>query len=114
MRENNQQQVMATCPTENTLRILDGKWKIAILQSLMHENVMRFGELKRLMPRVTQRMLTAQLRELEACGIVTRKVYPVVPPKVEYSLTDLGKTLRPVFDALREWSIAHDHELADQ
>ena len=79
----------------------------------MHESVIRFGELKRRIPGITARMLTAQLRELEARGIIMRKVYQVVPPKVEYRLTDLGKTLDPVLKALRDWSMAHGHELKE-
>lgn len=96
------------CPAESTLRLLDGKWKLNIIYRLDEANVLRFGELKRLLPGITQRMLTAQLRELEERGVIARKVYPVVPPKVEYSLTELGKSLRPVLDALRKWSLEHD------
>lgn len=96
------------CPIENTLSILDGKWKITILHYLFVEGTLRFGELKKHIPGITQRMLTAQLRELEQKRIVERKVYPVVPPKVEYSLTELGRSLGPILRSMQEWSLTHD------
>ncbi|MGI9451239.1 MAG: winged helix-turn-helix transcriptional regulator [Geminicoccaceae bacterium] len=90
------------CPVEAALELIGGKWKGVALYHLM-ERTIRFNELKRQMHSVTQRMLTKQLRELEADGLVKRKVYPVVPPKVEYSLTEKGQSLRPIIMALREW-----------
>lgn len=96
------------CPIENTLNVLDGKWKITILYYLLFEGTLRFGELKKRISGITQRMLTAQLRELEQKGIVERKVYPVVPPKVEYSLTPLGHSLKPVLSEMHIWSVKHD------
>lgn len=90
------------CPVEATLDVIGGRWKSLILWHL-HSETRRFAELKRLMPKITQRMLTQQLRELEQDGIVTRKVYAVVPPKVEYSLTEAGKSLRPILDAMCQW-----------
>lgn len=96
------------CPIENTLKVLDGKWKVMILHALLSEGTLRFGELKKRVPGITQKMLTAQLRELEGKSVLSRKVYPVVPPKVEYSLTNTGRSLRPVLDAMLEWSIKHD------
>lgn len=89
-------------PIEATLEVIGGKWKTSILWHL-RSDVRRFSELKRLMPKITQRMLTQQLRMLESNGIVARKVYPVVPPKVEYSLTPLGKSLRPILDQMCAW-----------
>ncbi len=83
------------CPVEATIRIIGGKWKCLIIHHLM-DGTKRFNELRRLIPVITQRMLTSQLRELEADQIVNRKVYAQVPPKTEYSLTQLGKTLEPV------------------
>ncbi len=94
------------CPVEAALDIIGGKWKPVILLNLV-EDTCRFNELRRLMPNITQRMLTHQLRELEADGMVHRKVYPQVPPKVEYSLTERGRTLTPVLFALRDWGTVH-------
>ena len=90
------------CPVEATLEMIGGKWKGVVLFHLM-EGVHRFSELRRKLPSVTQRMLTKQLRELEDAGLVSRTVYPQVPPRVEYCLTDLGQTLRPVIGALKSW-----------
>ena len=100
--------VNGRCPSEETLAIIDGKWSIKILTHLMYEDTLRFGELRKLIPDVTQRMLTHKLRELESRGVIERTVYPVVPPKVEYKLTALGQSLKPVLGALTEWSLAHD------
>ncbi|EPE99060.1 winged helix-turn-helix transcriptional regulator [Rhizobium grahamii] len=90
------------CPVEATLSFLDGKWKGVILFHLMG-GTLRFNELRRKLPSVTQRMLTKQLRELEESGLVSRTVFPVVPPRVDYALTPLGLTLRPVIEALAAW-----------
>ncbi len=98
------------CPVEATLDVIGGKWKTLILYWLRDE-VRRFGELRRKIPDVSERMLTQQLRELEGHGIVRRKVYPVVPPKVEYSLTAYGRTLRPLNDLMCEWGKKHMRRL---
>lgn len=90
------------CPVEATLTYLDGKWKGVILFHLM-DKTLRFNELRRHLPAITQRMLTKQLRELEESGLISRTVYPVVPPRVEYALTPLGSTLKPVIRALAAW-----------
>ncbi len=90
------------CPLEMTIDLIGGKWKVLILWNLS-SGVLRFGELKRLFPAATQKMLTQQLRDLETSGLVSRKVYPQVPPKVEYSLTDFGKTLMPVLREMNNW-----------
>lgn len=90
------------CPTEVAMEILGGKWKLVILEHL-RDGVRRFGELRRALPSITPRMLTRQLRELEADGIVHRHVHPVVPPRVEYSLTGLGRSLEPLLTELRAW-----------
>ncbi len=90
------------CPVEAALSVIGGKWKGVILYHLQEETI-RFNELRRLMPSVTQRMLTKQLRELEADDLILRTVYAEVPPKVEYSMTDYGKTLAPLIKALQEW-----------
>ena len=94
------------CPAELTLDVIEGRWKVLILYHLF-QGVKRFSELRRGLPGVTQKMLTQQLRELEKDGIVHRKVYPQIPPKVEYSLTSLGESLRPVVDAMCEWGLKH-------
>ncbi len=87
---------------ESALHALGGKWKPLILWHLL-EDTRRFGELKRLIPDITQKMLTQQLRELEGDRLVHREVYPQVPPKVEYSLTELGRTLESVLNVLCDW-----------
>jgi DNA-binding HxlR family transcriptional regulator len=91
------------CEKELTLAIIGGKWKMLILWHLGKEGTKRFGELKALMPGITQRMLVNQLRELEDDLIIHREVYPVVPPKVEYSLTEQGKSLIPILDSMYQW-----------
>jgi DNA-binding HxlR family transcriptional regulator len=94
------------CPVEATLDVIGGKWKALILFWL-RDRVCRFGELRRHIPDISERMLTQQLRELEGHGIVRRKVYPVVPPKVEYSVTAYGRTLRPITDLMCAWGETH-------
>ena len=90
------------CGVEATLEVLGGKWKGVILYQL-REELKRFNQLHRLLPNITQRMLTRQLRELEHDGLIHRKVYPEVPPKVEYSLSDNGKSLIPIIMLLKDW-----------
>jgi DNA-binding HxlR family transcriptional regulator len=96
------------CPVETTLGVIGGKWKSVILYFLLKRGVMRFSELQREMPKVTQQMLSAQLRELEADGLIHREVYPQVPPKVEYSLTPFGLTLKPIILAMIDWGKLFD------
>jgi DNA-binding HxlR family transcriptional regulator len=91
-----------SCPVQTAVDIIGGKWNILIIYHLL-SGTRRFGELRRLVPGITQKMLTQQLRGLEDESIVRRKVYPEVPPKVEYSLTALGKSLEPVFTLLCAW-----------
>ncbi|MFC4712882.1 winged helix-turn-helix transcriptional regulator [Planococcus dechangensis] len=91
------------CEKELTLSIIGGKWKMLVLWHLGKTGTKRFGELKKLMPGITQRMLVNQLRELEDHLIVHREVYPVVPPKVEYSLTEQGQSLMPILDSMYDW-----------
>ena len=90
------------CPVESTIEAIGGRWKVLIIHHLI-EGKQRFGELTRLLGGVSARTLTRQLRELEASGIVYRKVFQAIPPKVEYSLTPLGKKLHPVLDAMHKW-----------
>jgi DNA-binding HxlR family transcriptional regulator len=92
----------AGCPVEATLDLIDGKWKAVILYHLLNDTV-RFNELRRRLSRITQRMLTRQLRELEANGLIHREIYAEVPLRVEYSLTTLGRSLEPVVRMLWTW-----------
>lgn len=91
------------CEKELTLSMISGKWKIVILWHLGTEGTRRFSELQRLFPKITHKMLTSQLKELMDDGIVHREVFPEVPPKVEYSITELGKTLLPIIEMMYEW-----------
>ncbi len=103
------------CSVEATLSVIGGRWKPVIIFNLLENDVLRFGELKKKINGITQRMLTNQLRELERDNIVDRKVYPEVPPKVEYSLTDYGRTLKPIMIAMRDWGAQHQHtDISDE
>jgi DNA-binding HxlR family transcriptional regulator len=95
---------------EDVLRCIGGRWKMPILAHLSGEETMRFSDLERAIPQASQKMLTQHLRELERDGIVTRTVYPEVPPRVEYRLTDQGRGLRPVFLSLLDWADARDQQ----
>jgi DNA-binding HxlR family transcriptional regulator len=90
------------CPVDATIRLIGGKYKALILWHLV-EGTLRFGQLQKLIPQATPKMLTQQLRELESDNLVIRTVYPVVPPKVEYSLTEFGLSLKPILNALYQW-----------
>ena len=93
---------LPACPVETTLMLISDKWKVLILRDLM-PGTRRFGELKKSIGTVSQKVRTAQLRDMEAKGLVTRRVYAEVPPRVEYSLTDLGRSLKPILDAMWSW-----------
>lgn len=97
---------LPACPVETTLTLIGDKWKVLILRDLM-PGTKRFGELKKSIGTVSQKVLTAQLRAMEESGLVHREVYAEVPPRVEYSLTELGKSLKPILDSLRAWGEAH-------
>lgn len=97
-----QNELNSNCPVSATLHLIGGKYKALLLWHLT-ERTLRFGELSRLVPEATKKMLTQQLRELESDGLIHREVYPVVPPKVEYSLTDTGKSLFPILEAMYAW-----------
>jgi DNA-binding HxlR family transcriptional regulator len=101
------------CPIQAIVDTIGGKWKLSILYHLF-QGTKRYGELKRLVPKATERMLTLQLRELEAAGIVQRTVYAEVPPKVEYSLTEMGLTLKPVLQTMLTWSENYLQPLTDR
>ena len=93
---------LPACPVETTLMLIGDKWKVLILRDLM-DGTKRFGELKKSIGRVSQKVLTAQLRDMEEKGLLTRKVYAEVPPRVEYTLTETGYSLKPVLDAMWAW-----------
>ena len=94
--------VLPACPVETTLTLISDKWKVLILRDLL-SGTKRFGELKKSIGHVTQKVLTAQLRQMEESGLLSRTVYAVVPPRVEYSLTELGYSLKPFLDAMLVW-----------
>lgn len=101
---------MPDCPMETTLRLISNRWKVLILWDLL-SGVKRFGELKRLMGNIrggiSQKMLTTNLRQMEEAGLLTRTAYAEVPPRVEYTLTETGRSLRPVLEAMLEWGIRY-------
>lgn len=98
------------CPVETTLTLISDKWKPLILRDLL-TGTKRFGELRRSVGQVSQKVLTAQLRQMEESGLLTRTVYAEVPPRVEYSLTELGRSLKPVIDAMWRWGEAYKAEM---
>lgn len=98
---------VAFCPVETSIEMLSGKWKGRILWKLYNTPTMRFGELRRALGTITEKMLSQQLRELELLGFVRRNVYREVPPKVEYSLTDFGRSIGPILDKFAEWGVAN-------
>lgn len=102
MSEQSKAGTLPACPVETTLTLIGDKWKVLILRDLM-PGTKRFGELKKSVGNVSQKVLTAQLRAMEESGLVNRKVYAEVPPRVEYSLTELGRSLKPVLDSLGTW-----------
>lgn len=93
---------LPACPVETTLTLISDKWKVLILRDLLM-GTKRFGELKKSLNGVSQKVLTSQLRQMEASGLLTRKVYAEVPPRVEYTLTELGYSLQPILEAMRDW-----------
>ncbi|MGE7837388.1 helix-turn-helix domain-containing protein [Viridibacillus arvi] len=95
------------CNSEKILQVFIGKWKLVVLFQLLEHGTLRFNELQRLIPGITKRMLTMQLRELEYHSIVKREIYPVVPPKVEYSITEYGQTVSPIIYYMKEWGMEH-------
>ncbi|WP_369297862.1 winged helix-turn-helix transcriptional regulator [uncultured Neglectibacter sp.] len=93
---------LPACPVETTLTLIGDKWKALILRDLL-PGTKRFGELKKSVGNISQKVLTTQLRAMEESGLLTRTVYAEVPPRVEYTLTELGQSLRPILDAMRSW-----------
>ena len=106
MTKINSKKDLPLCPVETTLTLIGDKWKVLILRDLMTKTL-RFGELKRSIGTVSQKVLTSQLRDLERDGLVHREVFAEVPPRVEYSLTNTGRSLEPVIDSMRIWGEAY-------
>lgn len=103
---------LPACPVETTLTLIGDKWKVLILRDLM-AGTKRFGELKKSIGNVTQKVLTAQLRTMEESGLVNRKVYAEVPPRVEYTLTETGYSLKPILDAMWNWGEEYKVKLSE-
>ena len=99
---------LPACPVETTLMLISDKWKVLILRDLL-QGTKRFGELRKSIGHVSQKVLTSQLRQMEASGLLTRKVYAEVPPRVEYTLTELGYSLKPILDAMRQWGESYQN-----
>lgn len=96
------------CPAETTLTLIGNKWKILIIRDLIYrEKTLHFGELRKSLESISQKVLTENLKEMEADGLIARTVYPEVPPRVEYCLTELGQSLLPVIESLRIWGIEY-------
>ncbi len=100
---------LPVCPVETTLTLISDKWKVLILRDLL-SGTKRFGELKKSIGGVSQKVLTTQLRQMEDSGLLNRTVYPEVPPRVEYTLTELGYSLKPVLDAMGSWGEAYQRK----
>lgn len=105
---------MGICPVEITLKLIGSKWKLLILRNLINSNVLRFSELARGINGISQKMLTQHLRQMQLDGLVLRTVYAEVPPRVEYSLTEKGMSLKPIIDAMHDWGMgitSHEQSL---
>ena len=101
---------MPACPVATTVRLIGSKWKLLIIRNLL-QRPWRFNDLKKNLEGISQKVLTDSLRSMEADGIVTRTVYPEVPPRVEYTLSELGESMRPVMDAMEKWGINYKNQL---
>jgi len=113
MKNSEIAEVISACPVITTLEVIGGKWKPAILWQ-MEMGTFRFGQLKRSLEGITQKMLTQQLKELEQNGIIWRKIYAEMPPRVEYGLTEYGKSLRPILNEMANWGQIHRNFLTKQ
>lgn len=101
---------LPACPVETTLMLIGDKWKVLILRDLL-TGTKRFGELKKSLSGVSQKVLTAQLRDMESSGLLERTVYPEVPPRVEYTLTKLGESLKPILDSMKDWGESYKSKI---
>lgn len=106
------QKELPACPVETTLMLISDRWKVLIIRDLMG-GTKRFGELRRSLGGISQKVLTAQLRSMEESGLVSRKVYAEVPPRVEYTLTQTGYSLKPVLDAMVDWGTDYKRKTAE-
>ncbi len=113
MKKYCQDEQISFCPVETGIELLSGKWKGRILWKLYNEKTLRFGELRKALRNITEKMLTTQLRELENVGLVNRKVYTEVPPKVEYSLTEFGVSITPILDKFAEWGVKNKEKMSE-
>lgn len=104
------QKILPACPVETTLMLIGDKWKVIILRDLMG-GTKRFGELKKTVGNISQKVLTANLRAMEESGLLTRKVYAEVPPRVEYTLTETGRSLQPILDAMTTWGLEYKRNM---
>jgi len=104
---------LPSCPVQVTLSLMDNKWKALIIGEILFEGTQRFSELRRALPGISQKMLTQNLRAMEESGIINRKIFAEIPPRVEYSLTDLGCSLRPIIDAMMKWGEEYRAKTAD-
>ena len=104
---------MPACPVETTLMLISDRWKVLIIRDLL-DGTKRFGELKRSVGNISQKVLTANLRAMEESGLLTRKVYPEVPPRVESTLTETGYSLKPILDAMKEWGTNYKNSVGDR
>lgn len=110
MKKQNTVKELPPCPVETTLTLIGNKWKVLILRDLL-PGTKRFGELKKSVGNISQKVLTAQLRDMEESGLVNREVYAEVPPRVEYSLTELGQSLKPILDSMENWGVEYKASL---
>ncbi|MVX66760.1 transcriptional regulator [Clostridium chromiireducens] len=102
---------LPACPVEMTLQLIGNRWKVLIMRDLL-EGTKRFGELKKSVGSITQKVLTQNLRDMEACGLLTRKVYAEVPPRVDYTLTETGYSLKPILDSMNAWGTSYKMKLS--
>lgn len=106
------EKILPACPVETTLMLISDRWKVLIIRDLL-DGTKRFGELKKSVGNVSQKVLTANLRSMEESGLLTRKVYAEVPPRVEYTLTETGYSLKPVLDAMVAWGTEYKQKVTD-